>query len=166
MKSTSILKFNKERSEVMLTQQAEKAVEILLVEDHPGDIRLTYEALKEINLPNNMSVVNDGTEAIAFLKQEGKFKKSPRPDIILLDLMLPRMTGHEVLAVIKSDNSLKVIPVAVLTSSQNEDDILLAYKNNVNCYIVKQPDIKELAECIQNFWGFSLIVRMNMESSA
>lgn len=150
----------------MRTQQAGKAVEILLVEDHPGDIRLTFEALKEIDLPNNMSVVNDGTEALAFLKREGKYKKSPRPDIILLDLMLPRMTGHEVLARIKSDKNLKTIPVAVLTSSQNEDDIILAYKNNVNCYIVKQPDIKKLAEYIQNFWGFSLLAKESMKSSA
>ena len=150
----------------MRTQQKCEAVEILLVEDHPGDIRLTVEALKEIDLPNNMNVVNDGTEAIAFLKQEGKYKESPRPDIILLDLMLPRMTGHEVLAVIKSDNILKTIPVAVLTSSQNEDDILLAYKNKVNCYLIKQPDIKELAECIQNFWGFSRLIKVNMESIA
>jgi chemotaxis family two-component system response regulator Rcp1 len=150
----------------MRTQQAGKAVEILLVEDHPGDVRLTFEALKEIDMPNNMSVVNDGTEAIAFLNQEGKYGKSPRPDIILLDLMLPRMTGHEVLARIKADKNLKNIPVAVLTSSQNEDDIILAYKNNVNCYIVKQPDIKELAECIQNFWGFSLLVKESMNASA
>jgi CheY-like chemotaxis protein len=150
----------------MHTQQAGKTVEILLVEDHPGDIRLTYEALKEIDLPNNMSVVNDGTEALAFLNREGKYKKSPRPDIILLDLMLPKMTGHEVLARIKSDKKLRNIPVAVLTSSQNEDDIILAYKNNANCYIVKQPDIKELADCIQNFWGFSLLAKESMKSSA
>ncbi|MBN2444305.1 MAG: response regulator [Spirochaetales bacterium] len=148
----------------MRTRQAEKAVEILLVEDHPGDIRLTLEALKEIDLPNNMNVVNDGTEAILFLKRKGKYEKSPRPDIILLDLMLPRMTGHEVLAQIKSDKKFKNIPVAVLTSSQNEDDILLAYKNKVNCYIVKQPDIKELADSIQNFWGFSLLVKENLKS--
>ncbi|MBN2531575.1 MAG: response regulator [Spirochaetales bacterium] len=149
----------------MRTRQGGKAVEILLVEDHPGDIRLTVEALKEINLPNNMSVVNDGTEALAFLKQEGKYEKSPRPDIILLDLMLPRMTGHEVLAKIKSDKKLKNIPVAILSSSQNEDDIMLAYKNKANCYIVKQPDIKELAECIQNFWGFSLLAKESMNSA-
>jgi CheY-like chemotaxis protein len=150
----------------MRTRQEKEAVEILLVEDHPGDIRLTVEALKEIDLPNNMNVVNDGTEAIAFLKKEGRYKESPRPDIILLDLMLPRMTGHEVLAVIKSDKILKTIPVAILTSSQNEDDIHRAYKNKANCYLVKQPDIKILAESIQNFCGFSKLIKGNMESIA
>ncbi|MBN1696258.1 MAG: response regulator [Spirochaetales bacterium] len=140
----------------------QKLVEILLVEDSPGDIRLTIEALKESRIPNNMSVVKDGVEALAFLRKEGKYFNSPRPDFILLDLMLPKKDGHEVLKDIRSDTSLKNIPVAILTSSEDEGDIHKAYKYLVNGYIVKKADIKELARCIEHFWGFSGLTKTDM----
>jgi chemotaxis family two-component system response regulator Rcp1 len=140
-----------------------KLVEILLIEDSPGDIRLTIEALKESSIPNNMSVVKDGVEALAFLRKQGKYSNSPRPDFILLDLMLPKKDGHEVLKDIRLDKSLKTIPVAILTSSEDEGDIQKAYKNKVNGYIVKKADIKELARCIENFWGFSELAHINLK---
>jgi chemotaxis family two-component system response regulator Rcp1 len=140
-------------------------VEILLVEDSKGDIGLTKEALKEIDLDSNMAVVNDGVEAINYLRKEGKYSGRPSPDMILLDLQLPKKTGHEVLAFIKSDTELKEIPVAVLTSSQDEEDIRKAYKNHVNGYITKKPDLKELAKNIENFYGFSQLRKRYYKSA-
>jgi two-component system, chemotaxis family, response regulator Rcp1 len=132
-----------------------KVVEILLVEDSPGDVRLTVEALKEAKVSNNLSVVQDGVEAMAFLQQKGAYKDAARPDIILLDLNLPRKDGREVLAEIKEDPKLKQIPVVVLTTSRSEQDILKAYDLHANCYITKPVDFKQfmtVVKSIENFW--------------
>jgi chemotaxis family two-component system response regulator Rcp1 len=127
-----------------------------LVEDNPGDVRLTIEALKESKMRhNNMSVVNDGVEALAFLRREGKYADAPRPDIILLDLNLPKKSGHEVLAEIKADENLKRIPVIVLTASEAEQDIIRAYDLHADCYITKSFDLDQfvmVAKSIEDFW--------------
>src|SRR5512135_1328983 len=112
-------------------------IDVLLVEDNPADVRLTVEALKEEKVYNNLSVVSDGVEAMAFLRREGKYAKAARPDLILLDLNLPRKDGREVLEEIKNDDSLKVIPVVILTVSRSEEDILKSYNLHANCYISK-----------------------------
>ena len=132
-----------------------KPIEILLVEDNPGDVRLTQEALKENKVCNTMSVVEDGLEAIAFLHQEGTYSNAPRPDLILLDLNLPKKDGREVLAEIKNDPDLKRIPVVVLTTSKAEEDIIKMYDNYANCYITKPVDLDEfisIIKSIENFW--------------
>ena len=132
-----------------------KAVEILLVEDSPGDVRLTIEALKEAKVANNLSVVKDGVEAMDFLRQKGSYKDTIRPDLILLDLNLPRKDGREVLAEIKNDPKLKQIPVVVLTTSRSEQDILKAYDLHANCYITKPVDFKQfmtVVKSIEDFW--------------
>ena len=130
-------------------------IEILLVEDNPGDVRLTMEALKEERVYNNLHVVPDGVEAMAFLRKQGKYVKAVRPDLVLLDLNLPRKDGREVLKEIKEDEDLKAIPVVVLTVSQAEEDILKSYKLHANCYITKPVDIAQfikVARSIQDFW--------------
>ena len=130
-------------------------IEILLVEDNEGDIKLTQEAFKESKLHNNLSIVRDGAEAIAFLLQKDEYKDSPRPDIILLDLNLPKKTGVEVLDVIKRDETLKTIPVVILTCSTNEDDIWATYKRRANCYITKPVDFEKfitVVKSLNNFW--------------
>ena len=130
-------------------------IEILLVEDNPADVRLTQEALQEEKIHNNLSVVHDGVEALAFLRGEGKYKKATRPDLILLDLNLPRKDGREVLAEIKNDEILKHIPVVVLTISDAEKDILKSYNLHANCYIKKPLDLGEFSKVvksIQEFW--------------
>ena len=132
-----------------------KMVEILLVEDNMGDIRLTKEALKEGNIPNHLNTVMDGAEAIKFLFREGKYKDAQRPDIILLDLNLPKKDGKEVLAKIKADEELKSIPVVVLTTSTSEADIHKAYDLHANCYITKPVDFNkfiEVVKSIEEFW--------------
>lgn len=132
-----------------------KPVEILLVEDNPGDIRLTMEALKEHKVLNKLSVVNDGVEAIAFLRREGRYADGHRPDLILLDLNLPKKSGKEVLAEIKNDPDLKRIPVVVLTASSAEKDILSSYNLSANCYITKPVSLDQFVEVvksIENFW--------------
>ena len=132
-----------------------ETAEVLLVEDNPGDVRLTMEALKENRIYNNINVVMDGVEALAFLRREGKYAGAARPDIILLDLNLPRKDGREVLAEIKSDDDLKCIPVIVLTTSQAEEDILKAYGLNANCYITKPVDLNQfmkVVKCVEDFW--------------
>ena len=132
-----------------------KPIEILLVEDNPADVRLTTEALKEEKLCNNLSVVTDGVEAIAFLRKEGKYAKALRPDLVLLDLNLPKKDGREVLAEIKSDDNLKSIPVVVLTASKAEEDVAKSYKLHANCYITKPVDLKQfirVAKSVQEFW--------------
>ncbi len=136
-----------------------EAVEILLVEDSPGDVRLTKEALKDSKLYNNLNVVPDGVEAIAFLRREGNYANAPRPDLILLDLNLPRMDGRQVLQEIKNDDSLKRIPVVVLTTSANETDIFITYNLHANCYITKPVDFSQfmsVVKSIENFW-FSIV---------
>ncbi|MCA0458140.1 MAG: response regulator [Chloroflexi bacterium] len=136
-----------------------EAVEILLVEDSPGDVRLTKEALKDSKLYNNLNVVPDGVEAIAFLRREGNYANAPRPDLILLDLNLPRMDGRQVLQEIKNDDNLKRIPVVVLTTSANETDIFITYNLHANCYITKPVDFSQfmsVVKSIENFW-FSIV---------
>lgn len=139
----------------MNSQSIGQPIEILLVEDNPGDVRLTLEALKEGKIYNNLTVVEDGAEALAFLRREGRHAQAVRPDLILLDLNLPKKDGREVLADIKNDESLRRIPVIVLTSSQAEEDILKAYDNYANCYVTKPVDVDQLfkiVKSIENFW--------------
>jgi two-component system, chemotaxis family, response regulator Rcp1 len=130
-------------------------VNILLVEDNPGDIRLTKEVLKEGKIKNNLSVVMDGEEAILFLKKQGQYKDAITPDIILLDLNLPKKDGREVLEDIKSDPELMMIPVIVLTTSSAERDIANPYAQHANCYITKPVDFNQfikVVKSIENFW--------------
>ena len=132
-----------------------RPVEILLVEDNPGDVRLTREALREGKVRNNLAVASDGVEAIAYLRKEGEHAGAVRPDLILLDLNLPRKDGLEVLAEIKADPSLRNIPVVVLTSSQAEEDIVRAYDLHANCYVTKPVDLDQfirVVESIEDFW--------------
>ena len=134
-----------------------RPIEILLVEDNPGDVRLTKEAFKETKgkVLHNLRVVEDGMEAMAFLRKEGKYADIPRPDIILLDLNLPKKDGREVLKEIKSDEGLKRIPVVVLTVSKAEEDVLKAYDLHANCYITKPVDLRQfvgVVKDIENFW--------------
>ena len=134
-------------------------IEILLVEDSPGDVRLTQEALTEGKIRNNLYVVGDGVEALAFLHREAPFAEMPRPDLILLDLNLPRMGGIEVLRHIKTNENLKRIPVVVLTTSNAEQDIVKSYSLHANCYITKPVDFErfiEVVKHIQSFW-FSIV---------
>jgi two-component system, chemotaxis family, response regulator Rcp1 len=135
------------------------SVDILLVEDNPGDIRLTREALRDSKIQNTLTVVEDGVEAMAYLRREGAYADAIRPDIILLDLNLPRMDGREVLREIKADDMLKRIPVVVLTTSESEDDILRSYDLHANCYIAKPVDFNRfitIVHTIENFW-FSIV---------
>ena len=135
-------------------QQPVQDVEILLVEDNPGDIRLTQEALKDSKIRNNLSVVRDGEEALSFLRREGNYGSVPRPDLILLDLNLPRIDGREVLEKIKTDDTLKRIPVVVLTTSDDEKDILASYNLHANCYITKPVDLNRFVEIVKSIEGF------------
>ncbi len=129
-------------------------VEILLVEDNPGDVRLTKEAMKEGKMRNNLSVANDGVEAMAFLRKEGKFADAPRPDVVLLDLNLPKKDGREVLAEIKADPDLRRIPVVVLTSSKADEDIISSYDSHANCYVTKPGDLEQFMEVVRSVEGF------------
>lgn len=132
-----------------------RAVEVLLVEDNPGDVRLTREAFREGKIRNNLHVAVDGVEGLAFLRREGKFADAARPDIILLDLNLPKKNGIDVLAEIKSDEDLKRIPVVILTTSVAEQDVLRSYDQHANCYIVKPVDLEQFLRVIQtieDFW--------------
>lgn len=134
---------------------AGQAINILLVEDNPGDVRLTVEALKEGKVYNRLHIAKDGTEAMKFLRREGKYYDVPRPDLILLDLNLPKMDGHEVLAEIKEDPLLKRIPVIVLTGSKAGEDILKTYNLHANCYITKPVDWEQfitVVKSINDFW--------------
>ena len=139
----------------MNNQNLINPIEILLVEDNPADVRLTRETLKEEKLHNNLHIVSDGVEALAFLRREGRFAQAVRPDLILLDLNLPKKDGREVLKEIKSDEKLKIIPVVVLTVSKAEEDILKSYDLHANCYITKPLDLNQFStvvKCIQDFW--------------
>ena len=138
-----------------MTEKSGRPIEILLVEDNPGDVRLTREAIKEGKVLNNLHVVNDGVEAIAFLRREGKYASAVRSDIILLDLNLPKKDGREVLAEIKDDPDLKRIPVVILTVSADEEDIIKTYNLHANCYITKPVDFDrflEVVKAIEDFW--------------
>jgi chemotaxis family two-component system response regulator Rcp1 len=130
-------------------------IEILLVEDNPGDVRLTKEALRDGKIYNNLYVARDGVEAMAFLRKTGQYAQAPRPDLILLDLNLPRKDGHEVLAEVKTDETLRRIPVVILTTSQAEEDIIKTYDLHVNCYITKPVDLDQfvkIVKSIEDFW--------------
>lgn len=130
-------------------------IEILLVEDNPADVRLTVEALKEEKMYNNLHIVNDGEEALFFLRRQGKYANAVRPDLILLDLNLPKVDGREVLKEIKNDEKLMQIPVVVLTVSKADEDILKSYNLHANCYITKPVDLKQfikVVRSIQDFW--------------
>ena len=132
-----------------------KPIDILLVEDNPGDVRLTREALRDGKVKNNLHVAVDGVEAMAFLRREGPFATAPRPDIILLDLNLPRKNGREVLAEVKADPALMRIPVVVLTTSKDEHDVLTSYEYHANCYITKPVDLEQfltVVRSIEEFW--------------
>jgi CheY-like chemotaxis protein len=133
-------------------------VEILLVEDNPGDVRLTKEALKEGKVYNNLHWAKDGVEALEFLRREGKHAGAPRPDIILLDLNLPKKDGREVLAVVKRDSELKQIPVVVLTTSKAEEDVLKSYELHANCYVTKPVDLEKFIQVVQSIDRFWLTV--------
>lgn len=135
-----------------------KSVEILLVEDNPGDVRLTQEALRGVKVRNTLNVVGDGVEAMEFLHREGAFMNAPRPDIVLLDLNLPRMDGTEVLAAIKGDPGLKCIPVVILTTSQADEDIVRSYRLNANCYVSKPVDFDQFIRVVQSIEDFWLTV--------
>jgi CheY-like chemotaxis protein len=129
--------------------------EVLLVEDSPGDVRLTREAFKDAKVQINLRVVSDGTEAMAFLKREGKHAKAPRPDLILLDLNLPKKDGREVLEEVKRSPALMNIPVVVLTTSKSEEDVLRSYSLHANCYIPKPVTLDgflSVVKNIENFW--------------
>ncbi|MBI4962946.1 MAG: response regulator [Desulfomonile tiedjei] len=131
-----------------------KPVEILLVEDNPMDVIVTREALKEGKVCNNLSVVQDGEEAIEFLRRKGDYADAPRPDVILLDLNLPRKGGREVLSEIKNDPALQDIPVIVLTTSKAEEDVLDSYQLHANCFITKPVDLDQFTKVIKTIEGF------------
>jgi len=130
-------------------------IEILLVEDNPGDARLAKEALKESSIRNNLHIVDDGEKAVEFLYNRGSYGLAPKPDLILLDLNLPKLSGHQVLGIIKAEENLRMIPVVVLSMSRAEKDIEEAYKLNANCFVTKPLDLDEFIQVfatIQSFW--------------
>ncbi len=132
-----------------------RPVEILLVEDNPGDVRLTIEALREGKVRNHLNVATDGVEAMAFLHRDGKYTDAVRPDLILLDLNLPRKDGRQVLAEIKADKALRTIPVVVLTTSKADEDIIRSYNLHANCYVTKPVDLDQfitVVKSIEDFW--------------
>jgi CheY-like chemotaxis protein len=139
----------------MNIEETGKPIEILLVEDNPGDVRLTQEVFKESKICNKLHVVKDGVEAMDFLRRQGKSVNGARPDLILLDLNLPKKDGREVLAEIKADDNLKRIPVVVLTISKAEEDILRSYSLHANCYLTKPIEFEQffnLVKYIEEFW--------------
>ena len=139
----------------MNCQKAKRSVEILVVDDNPGDVRLTAEALKDVKIRNRVHTVKDGREAIAFLRRKGKHAHAPRPDLILLDLNMPRMDGMQVLAEIKKDSTLMSIPVVILTGSREMEDIAQSYSLNANCYVTKPIDLEQfitMVKSITSFW--------------
>ena len=130
-------------------------IEILLVEDNAGDVRLTQEAFRSCKIVNRLTVVSDGVEALALLRRQGHYADAPRPDVILLDLNLPRKDGREVLAEVKEDPDLKRIPVVIVTSSSAEQDVLRSYDLHANCYVTKPVDLEkfvEVVKSIEDFW--------------
>ena len=133
----------------------QRSIEILLIEDNPGDVRLTEEALKEGKVINRLSVVPDGVEAIEYLRKRGDYASAATPDLVLLDLNLPKKDGREVLAEVKQDPELRKIPVVVLTTSRDEQDILKSYDLHANCYITKPVDFEQfirVVRAIEDFW--------------
>ena len=142
----------------MTTPEGSTAIQILLVEDNPGDVMLTEEALLESKVLNRLTVAEDGVEAMEMLRREGPYADHPRPDLILLDLNLPRMDGREVLAAIKTDPDLRRIPVVILTTSEAESDVMKAYDLYANCYIVKPVDLDQFIHVIRTIEGFWLSI--------
>lgn len=142
----------------MMNVELGKPINILLVEDNEPDVVLTQEAFREAKISNSLYVVADGVEALEFLRKEGKFANMPRPDIILLDLNLPRKDGRAVLEEIKADPSLTSIPVVVLTTSSDEQDVIRAYTSHANCYIIKPVDFLQFMNIIKTIEGFWLTV--------
>jgi len=137
------------------SQTTGRPIEILLVEDNPGDVRLTVEALRDSKIQNRLHIAKDGIEAIAFLRKKGGYTDAPHPDLILLDLNLPKMNGPEVLVEIKEDPALKHIPVVILTSSQEGGDIVRTYNLHANCYVTKPIDLEQfimVVKSISDFW--------------
>jgi CheY-like chemotaxis protein len=141
-----------------MTLQPERQVEILLVEDDPGDVLMTREAFSDYKLRNQLHVVSDGADAMAFLRQEGEYADLPRPDLVLLDLNLPRMDGRQVLESIKSDPELSSIPVVVLTTSEAEDDVLRSYSLHANAYVTKPVDFERFIEVVRQIDDFFVTV--------
>jgi CheY-like chemotaxis protein len=145
----------------------EKVYDILLVEDNPGDIRLAREALKEVPIQHRLKVVTDGEEARSYLLQEGAYRETPRPDLILLDLNLPRLDGRQLLKTIKTERRLKRIPVVILTTSNANEDIDSTYDNHANCYITKPVDLEKFLNVIQSIEHFWLhVVKLPVERAA
>jgi CheY-like chemotaxis protein len=141
-----------------------KPIEILLVEDNPGDVRLTVEALKEAKVINHLTVLKDGAEALAYLRRQGAYAEAARPHLIILDLNLPKKDGREVLADIKEDDSLKRIPVVVLTTSDDEQDVLKSYNLHANCYVTKPVDLErfiKVVRSIEDFWLGIVVLPVN-----
>jgi CheY-like chemotaxis protein len=141
---------------VNVPRAAAMPIEILLVEDNPGDVRLTTEALRDAKVPNQLHVAIDGVEALAFLRREGRHTAAPRPDLILLDLNLPKKTGREVLDEVKQDDRLRHIPVVILTTSQAEQDIRESYRLWANAYVTKPVDLDQFFKVVQSIEGFWL----------
>jgi chemotaxis family two-component system response regulator Rcp1 len=160
IRSTAVL----ERGGVESGELNARRIDILLVEDNPGDVRLTREALLEGKVPNQLNVVGDGIEALDYLFQRGVHANASRPDLVLLDLNLPKKDGGEVLAEIKAEASLKRIPVVVLTTSQADEDVLKSYNLHANCYIAKPVDFDQFIQIVRSIDAFWLtIVRLPME---
>ena len=140
-----------------LSQQA-RQIEVLLVEDDPGDVLMTREAFETHKLTNRLHVVQDGADAMAFLRREGQYASAPRPDLVLLDLNLPRMDGREVLEAIKTDPSLANIPVVVLTTSEAEEDVLRSYSLHANAYVTKPVDFERFIDVVRQIDDFFVSV--------
>lgn len=141
-----------------MSSEAGRSIEILLVEDSPGDVRLTQEVLREGKVHNHLNVVVDGVQALAFLRKEAPYRHMPVPDLILLDLNLPRKNGREVLKIIKADEKLKRIPVVVLTTSRADEDVLQAYDLHANCYVTKPIDLDQFIQVIRSIEEFWLTI--------
>lgn len=142
----------------MTLSQPARQIEVLLVEDDPGDVLMTREAFQDYKLVNQLHVVQDGVEAMAFLRHEGSFESAPRPDLVLLDLNLPRMDGREVLHAIKSDPELASIPVVVLTTSEAEEDVLRSYSLHANAYVTKPVDFERFISVVRQIDDFFVTV--------
>jgi CheY-like chemotaxis protein len=144
--------------ESLVGRAAVVPVEILLVEDNPGDVRLTLEIFKETKMLNKVTSVGDGVEAMAYLRREGKYAGAVRPGLILLDLNLPRKDGREVLRELKQDEDLKTIPVVILTTSRAEEDVVKSYNLHANCYVTKPVDLSQFMKVVQSIEEFWLTV--------
>jgi CheY-like chemotaxis protein len=141
-----------------MPEEQSEAIEVLLVEDDPGDVLMTREAFEEHKLRNNLHVVSDGVEALSFLRQEGEYADVPQPDLVLLDLNLPRKDGREVLAEIKADPQLRRTPVVVLTTSEAEEDVLRSYDLHANAYVAKPVDFERFIDVVRRIDSFFVTV--------